>query len=63
MTTQTTELRVGKYTLRPVTVRAGDKPPFYDRNDIYIEHESGEGMSTPIENIEALIDRFYGENF
>lgn len=60
---QTTALKIGKYTLWPTTVRAGDKPPFYDRSDIYIQHENGEGMSTAVENIEDLIDRFYGENF
>lgn len=60
--TEFPQLKIGKYTLHHITVKAGD-PPYYDREDIWIGHENGEGMSVTIENMEGLIDGFYGENF
>lgn len=60
---ETTELRIGRYTLSKITVRAGEHPPYHDRADIWFERDNGEGMSMPVEDVEKLIDQFYRENF
>lgn len=54
---------IGEYSLRPIIVRAGDKPPYYDENHIWIEHKSGEGMSIKTEILGAAIHKFYEEHF
>lgn len=56
------DLQIGKYTLSHITVRGGDKTPYYDLDQIHIQHESGEGMSTDVRNVERLIDGFYQAN-
>jgi len=56
-------LRIGKFELRLITVPEGDKPPYKDAQHVWIEHESGEGMSTNVVNVEDLIASFYREHF
>jgi hypothetical protein len=56
-------LRIGKYHLSSVIVPEGEKPPFHDEPHIYIQHESGEGMSVREDILGAVIDNFYKEHF
>jgi len=56
-------LQIGKYTLSLIEVPEGKEPPFEPRTHVWIEQDDGEGMSTRVENIEAIIAKFYKENF
>jgi hypothetical protein len=63
MTDPTMSLRIGKYSLRPITVRGGDKPPYHDEQAIWIENtETGEGMSTREGFLAEYLDTFVQEN-
>lgn len=54
-------LTIGEYSLsirRNVDFLVYDGKPF-----VWIEHESGEGMSTSMASFESVIDSFYKDNF
>jgi hypothetical protein len=60
----TTPLKIGKYLLSgPIDVMGGAHPPYITQKHIWIEHESGEGMSVNEPVLAAVIDQFYRENF
>ena len=60
-------LVVGKFELSIISVPEGSKPPFIDAQHIWIRHCSGdregEGMSVRTSKLEAMIAKFYEENF
>jgi hypothetical protein len=54
--TEPNEIQIGKYLLREMTSYDGMQA-------IWIMHESGEGMQTSIEKLEAAIDEYYSREF
>jgi hypothetical protein len=61
--TMSDSLKIGNYCLRAVVVLEGDRPPYHEESHIFIQHESGEGMSVRENILGEFIARFYRENF
>lgn len=55
----TIEIQIGKYSLRPVTVAVGIHPPYQYEEHIFIQYEDGEGMSVPPETFDAFFDELW----
>lgn len=55
----TEPLRIGRYTITLIGVRAGEKPPYRTERQVFVAHESGEGMGVSIAKFEKFFDELW----
>lgn len=57
------EIKIGGFYIKPVIVPLGEKPPYKNTRQIWIENQDGEGGSFDERLLSDHIRKFYEEHF